>query len=467
MIKSNSKKYIILFLSIIVVFFMFPLAPREYNYTYCLTCFFIFIINIYFFFKIQIERLGIFNFHTFFVVSYFFMHIFYLSFVYPIDPTLFFIFEFGFNKSVVCKAQIISVIGILFYILAVYIFSSNNINYKSSNLFSTISITKKQLKIVLIITIISFVTYIYVRGLNSFFSKYEDNLENLQKVVEGGFLSFLTSFFYIMIFILICFTFIYIRKNNYNSLSQMLIKNKVTCILLGCILFLYFISGSRTLILRIGLCILCFYSIYIKRLPGLFFISLFFCGLIFLGVLSRVRTSEDKVESILTTVKSESLLGYTMDLVSINRNAFLAIDEVEKNGYSYGLTFSKGFFSFLPYYPAIANSFDLSQSDIDSEVFFQEKTSINFSPGSSIVGDLYLSGGLFTTILGLFFLGYFISLAEKRSVKSIYWLYIYGILLSASFIYPRFGYFFLMRTFIWGLILIFLFKNLTMQKRFS
>lgn len=453
-------RFILLYLlvSIVVALAMYFSAPRGYDYTYSLVCFFIFASNSLIFLKVQVERVGLLNFHLFFFISFFFMKIIYLVYVYPIDPEYFFIFQFGFNEDVLCKSLIISTIASLSYILSVYCCSTGTGKLDFTNAFSSIVISKTKIRLILLVTTICFILFILVRGVSSFFVSYEESVESIGEAAEGGLLSPIVSLFQIMVFVLITYNFIKI-KQEYTTLRNAFKANKATIILLSILLFLYLISGSRSLLVKILLSVGCLYSIYIKRISGLLFFITFILGFFLLGILSRTRAADDKLGAVTNFTESSSAIDIAMDLIIVNRNVFLAIDEVERNGYSYGLKASKAFFSFFPYYPVVAGNLGLKQSDIESESFFQEETNIPYSPGSSIIGDLYMILGLPSVILGMILLGYFVSKAEQKANSSLYWMYVYIILLGASLLYPRFGYFFLSRFMIWGIVIIFLIEH--------
>lgn len=447
--------FLYLILSIFASICMYIYVPVKYNFQFNLIGSIIFLTNVVLFLKIQIEKFGLLNFHLFFLIAYFFMNIIYIVYIYPIDPEYFFIFQFGFNDNVLNKSLIISVIGALFYIFSVYVFSTKKVDKD----FSGIPVSKTKLQLILIITTICFVLFVLVRGISSFFMSYKESVESIQEGVEGGLLSPIVSLFQVMFFILITYNFITI-KNNYKNAFQVLFDNKVTILLTLIILFLYLVSGSRSLVVKILLTLGCLFSIYFKRLSGFIFIVGLVLGIFTLGVMSRTRATDNKMDALSSVVENSSPIDFAMDLIIVNRNVFLAVDEVERHGYSYGLRSSKAFFSFFPYFPVVAANLGLSQSDIESESFFQEETNIPYSPGSTLIGDLYMSFGIYSVISGMFLLGWFVSFAEKRSNHNIYFLYLYITLLGVSLLYPRFGFFFLSRFIVWGCVMIYFIQSI-------
>lgn len=212
------------------------------------------------------------------------------------------------------------------------------------------------------------------------------------------------------------------------------------------------------MVIQLGLTIVCLYSLYIKRISGKVFLVFFLCAFFVLGMTSRIRkesSSDGKKDAVKGFLEDSRPIDFAMDFVIVNRNLYMAVDEVEKNGFSYGMKTSKSLFAFFPYYPAfMKNVFELEPKEIDAEIYFSEETNVNFSVGNHLVGDLYMILGIPAVILGMMLLGWFVCLCERNASKSIYWFYVYTVLLSASVLYPRFSIFFLSRNIIWGLIMI-------------
>lgn len=436
-------------MSWIISIILFAFVPDSYNYEYCLTCFTLFAVNAVIFLRMQIKLSGWLNFHLFFVISFLLINLFYPIVIYPINPKYFFIFEHDFNYDVINKATAIATIGILSYFIAVYLFASKS-ELRKEDAFYNISITPTQTNIIMFITAITFGLYVIIRGPASFFLPYSALIETLE---NSPLMSPLISIFQCGLFVLIAFKLVEFKRSGM-TIIQMIKSNKITVILIAVILLLYFIGGSRTLVFKIVTSIACLFSLYIKRISGTFLLVAFFCAFVVFGIMSRTRDSDNTMDVVETFVQDRRFIDLTMDFVIVNRNLYLAVEEVDKNGYSYGLQSSKSFFSFLPFYPALVHQFGLEQEDIDAETFYTNSTRVSFSVGSNMIGNLYLAFGLLGIVLGMFLLGYIISLCQHKAGYNIYWLYSYTIFISYSLIYPRFDIFVFSRTLIWGLVII-------------
>lgn len=438
-----------LILCFFVAIILLLIAPIGYSNTYNLICLSVFLLSSIFFLRKQVIRQGWLNFHLPFVVSFFFTSIVYPVFLYPVDPEYFFIFAFGYNYDLISKSLAISLIAIISYYISVYLFSS-----KISFSLSKISFSPNEPKLVLPLTILAFILYMLQIGVSSFFSGYSEVLNSMK---DNSLISPLLSILTCLLFMLISYKIVEYEQQ-YKSFKSFAKSNMLPLILILTIIILYLIGGSRTLVIQLGLTIVCLYSLYIKRISGKVFLVFFLCAFFVLGMTSRIRkesSSDGKKDAVKGFLEDSRPIDFAMDFVIVNRNLYMAVDEVEKNGFSYGMKTSKSLFAFFPYYPAfMKNVFELEPKEIDAEIYFSEETNVNFSVGNHLVGDLYMILGIPAVILGMMLLGWFVCLCERNASKSIYWFYVYTVLLSASVLYPRFSIFFLSRNIIWGLIMI-------------
>lgn len=443
------------FISLLISLFFYFIAPKMYDYTFCLLCFFLFLINSVIFVRWQIKRLGLLNFHVFFLISYFFINIFYAIFVYPIDPQYFFIFQYGFDDTVICKSLALAVFAIQTYFLVVYSFSSGKIfDLEKSILFSE---NKKKNIIFIFVFIFILLFFLLGQGFNSFSNSYVGGGID---AIDNPLYSPLLSFFEILLLLIISFLYLKIPQQKKNVLFDFLKANIKVLAILITIAFIFLLLGSRTLAIKIILPLVCLYSLYVKRVSGKIFILGLLLGVILMGTISRSRVSDDKIDAINSFVTDGSAIDLAMDLVIVNRNLLLAVEDVNKNGVSFGIRSSKSFFSFFPYYPPLASKFGLGQKDIDSEVFFTDISNVSgFSVGSNMIGDLYMILGLPSVFLGMILFAIFISIIEIKSRDNLYWLYIYSLILSFSILFSRFNFFFISRSLIWGIVVIYLMNN--------
>ena len=116
--------------------------------------------------------------------------------------------------------------------------------------------------------------------------------------------------------------------------------------------------------------------------------------------------------------------------------------------------------SIIPYGNTILNNaFNLSEEDTHSGykntmITFKYDRTISSKEqfiglGTNLIGDIYLSFGLFGVISLMSLLGYLIAKSDNLKYQSFVWLMFYGMFFMNAIYYPRSEYFNLMRIFGW------------------
>lgn len=441
--KINVKVLFFL-LATIISFFLYVYSPNYYDYDWCVCCMLIYVMTFLYLLRIKKKR-NYFDFENIFLVSCFFIYFSYPCFVYPINPQMFFMFDFAFNHDIITKSTSLALLGLECFILgSVYVYTKYGEKYNCENI--TIFKTKKLIFILFLFFIVFFATT-YEFFLSS--SSYEgENLPGVSVYISVIYLSLLTNC------IVLEFRNLYVSKkeNVSYSISKWLIFIALFTVLA------YLHSGGRSVPIYIVFSILTCYSIYYKPFGIKRFLISLMVGasvLSFIGMTRSVSLDEN------TDFRGDNpILKMTMDLVINARTLYVCVDYVQNNGIFYGKTMLVTFLSFIPFSQRILLALDIiDTSEASSGMFF---TALDFSKestfgvGSNIIADIFLSLGLFGVIVLMFILGYFQMLCQYFFYrKNMKWVLCYVVLISYSLYMSRGEYFYPLKHIFWT-ILVFL-----------
>ena len=147
-----------------------------------------------------------------------------------------------------------------------------------------------------------------------------------------------------------------------------------------------------------------------------------------------------------------------LDLIINNRNLYVLMEFVDDFGYVYFINNVYNSISFLPFNSKIIDMLNiptfLQQGNFPTYLEFGNNPS--FGLGTNMVGEAYLSFGIFGVFVTFFGLGWFVKYIKIRSYSNIYYYVLFFSLLSMAVILPRTASLPNSRYFIWPLILVFL-----------
>ncbi len=157
-------------------------------------------------------------------------------------------------------------------------------------------------------------------------------------------------------------------------------------------------------------------------------------------------------------IEITSFADIVMDLVVNNRNTFIAVDYVDKNGITWGVSMLSNVVAPIPFLQQIIyNVFNLTPDMGASSLLITKLTLGNVGSlgmGTNIIADLYIAFGVGGVVIMMFVLGYFISYLLGMVKKNSYALIAYAIMISYSVYLVRAEYFFFLRSLLWCMILM-------------
>mgnify|MGYP003400972338 FL=1 len=109
-IFKNSLRCFFLFCLLIISIFIYLIVPENYTLSYNIYYLIIFVLSVFIIFT---HEKNYFTFEYLFTISFFFIYYCYPVFIYPINKSRFFLFNYGFNSNVINKCTGLSTIGYL------------------------------------------------------------------------------------------------------------------------------------------------------------------------------------------------------------------------------------------------------------------------------------------------------------------------------------------------------------------
>ena len=420
-----SHKRLLIF-SFGVSIILFLLAPNYYLWGYNFICslLFLFIVIIYY---LYCKKNNFFDFDTIFIFSFFINNFVYPVFLYPINPQFFIMFSFNFNEDVITRATSLSLLGFSVYILG------RLKTYK--NVVSPGKYKKKRIKHYpfFYLSVIAFCLLIATGSLSYLRSIYEG---------ENGSITAFSKYIGVIYSPLIILTLVtdFFRQSKRNKLVKLNNLDKPMIVFIAIQAIAMLSTGRRGGVLSVFLVVIWLYSFYIKHITKSQFFSLATIGAALLSIIGilRVGGSTDNFR----------LADLFMDLIINNRNTFVAIDYVDREGITYGESMLACIFKIIPFISSpLHRIFNLNVTETSSSLLLTKETlgdDFSLGLGTSIIADLYLGFGSLGVIIFMYLLGVFIKYLESniRNNNNIYFIIIYAVMMSQSVFIVRSEYFF-------------------------
>lgn len=432
-------------------------APEKYSYEYCLIILIVFIISAVFYFATNRSSTGnAANFDFFFIFSYGMTNFIYPVFYKPFNSNVS-VFELPFNNNVINKSTAIAYLGFTFFVLGISVYKKIKIcaglkkeekpNFEVRPLF---------LRLIFIVGMVSFIGYIATGG-----------LAELQKAYSGvdGDLNTVGVFSY--------FNNIFVICANLLAIFVFLVKDKFTKIItfgfIAVCSLLMLTTGSRTLVLGLGLILIGSYGRFVGRIPIFRMIFFLLIGSFFMAFVQMSRGTEFSNDSWASqagkNVVIESPLDIFMDMIMNNRNLYVLTDFADKFGNVFFLNAVSDITSPIPgLFSYILNLTNLPQEVLSGGAL---PTFLEFGPrsdwglGTNLVGEAYVGFSYFGVCIIMFLLGYLVKKTYQNSAKNIYAFVMYSLLLSHAIFFPRAFYLYQPRTVVWSFIIIYSLTLLT------
>lgn len=412
----------------LVSLLLYAVTPNVYSYEINALAGILLVISIVLYFKIK-RVSNIFCFDTLFLLAFCITFFVYPIFLYPINPKYFALLSYPFNEDVITRATVLSLVGANSYMFGNLMFKQKNVYQQPIASFS-----KKipDLKIFVLLLYVSFAAFVALGGITYYKDLYQGN-ENNSSTLFGYFNIIVRS----CVIISIAIQFIRLKKTDCKVSNNRISKSLFLFIALYSVLILS--TGARGAILNVWLVLIWSYTYYIRHLKLLQFVALIFAGALVLSLVGLYRGG--------FSVEGFRFWDLFMDLIINNRNTFVAIDYVDRNGVTYGESMLGVVLRAVPFFSGIVhNLFDLDPNKTVSSMILTVETlgeDPDFGLGTSIIADLYLAFGTVGVIFFMYVLGYFIRYLEYRIQNyHIYSILIYATLISYSVFMVRGEFFF-------------------------
>lgn len=453
--------FITLFISIILYLF----APNHYSYGYCLIVFSVFVVSSIWHIK-RSSYGNYLNFHTLFLVSYFFSNYAYPVFLFPNNRDAIYFFHYTFDTSRICISIALSLIGSSAFIFGSYIMRTRKIVTDISG--STYNYNK-YVPILKGLSYIFFVLFLFFVG-RDFYRGYFNSESESSNYFIIGFQTFVS-----LSVIVIC----YINKNRYSGKLFDFLKRFKIPFLLFLLVFIsfFFFQGNRGPALQLLLIIATGYSLYVKRVPFRTFIISIIIGMFLMTFISAARVTKESgyegdnsiisfVERGMNGVRFTSFMDLGSELINVNRDLYFALDHVDKNGVNYGRTMLSYIPAVIPGFGSyIVNLFDLDRNSLTSSALITTMVlgkNANWGLGTHMIGDIYMSFGVVGILVFMILFGYFNTRFQLYAIytRNIYYAIAYLISVSYSVYYPRASCLISFRYILWPILIMALFKYL-------
>lgn len=441
----------LIFALVSLVLFFF--APQNFSYGFCASVAVFFVAQnvLYFIFD---ERKNILGFEFFFALSFGITNFIYPIIYYPTTEGGLWIFELPYNHAIISKATAIAYVGYTFFMLGITKLVRLDRERPEKPDFR---FNMNQFLLFFIITVVSFALYLGFGGWKAIQNVYSGSGD----IREVGIYSYFNNLFSIACYLMAIFVF---------KLDKQ--KTAFYLIVLFFCMFVILASGSRALVLGLGLIIVVGFNNHVKKfsLLQVTLITLFGVLLMFFVVKVRsIRFDAEQWMNILANLKVSNFFDIFSDLVMNNRNLYVLMDY----GDTHNLTFFHGMLTdiFSPI-PGMTGKLVqwtncpielISGGTLPTYLAFGADSS--FGLGTNMVGEAYRSFALLGVLFFCFAIGYVIKAAFFASRYNIYAYVLYYLFVSHAVMFPRAPILFNLRTVVWSLLLVFIVRFVTRPER--
>ena len=432
-------------------------APNTYDYGFCVLVLVLFLLNvIYYFVSKQTVSGNVANFDFFFIFSYGMTNFIYPVFYKPNNPN-YTVFELPFNDNVISKSTAIAYLGFTFFVLGICNYRKLKIKKAKTNNKPLFKINSLFIKSIFLVAILSFIGYVATGGLTVIQKVYSSG--DGGKLTEVGVYSYFNNVFVICANLLAIFVFLIKDK-----------KTKITAfafiIICGVIMLT---TGSRTLILGLGLILIVSYGTFVRRITMPVMILFILIGSFFMTVIQTTRTQEFSSKSWSSSasknVEIESPFDIFNDLIINNRNLYVLVDFADEHQNVFFLSAISDLTSPIPgLFRYVSDSMNVPKELIsggDLPTFLELGPNSDWGLGTNLVGETYVGYSYFGVCIILFLWGFAVRKSYDASENNIYAFVIYFLLVSHAIFFPRAFYLYQPRTVVWSLLLVFILLKIT------
>lgn len=417
------------------------LAPKGYDYSFIILLFSLFCFQFFIYLR-RHKKEQLINFHVLFLLSSFIVVYLYPIFIHPTG--------ISFIRHL-CDGHINKGTALAQASISAFLFGVSLINnkYKSYNKIADKTFKEPKILILLLyISIISTVMY-YIPLIGTAYGAINKN-DTLVSLV------------------LILFTILIIVQSHNNkliidSLSDFIRVNRnyVLAIMFLCVILL--VVGIRFAVLSILLVVLLSYISYSNKINYKLIIGAGALVLLTFFVVMITRNGGDMTDYNISTDNGLPRIFYMLsDLIGISNNLYAGIEYVENNGILYGSSIIPQVFAPIPFLPTLLTEFMYGTNTtaqttqfILSDYLGTVSAQHTYFVGTNCFIDIYMNFGFLLTIIAFTLFGYFVQKIHQQKDYSIYYQYIYFILVSDAIFMTRGTLYSCYRPIVWGLVIIY------------
>lgn len=215
---------------------------------------------------------------------------------------------------------------------------------------------------------------------------------------------------------------------------------------------LLYLSGNRNEMLLILLPLVVGYTIYVKKIPNRKLVIGGVVGIILMAIAGMTRQEEVSISG-----SQLGLLSFTRDFADLGYNTDYLINYTDKNNPIYLRGTLGSLLSGIPYVGSVILQVINYKWPTASATLCTESVVAGAGLGTSLIGDLYYTGGFVWVVFFMFFLGYVMSrLYHADERLNIYWLVFYSYMVANAIYYVRSSWIFPVTVIEYALIIILL-----------
>lgn len=452
-ILEHGKSQLILKLNISILPFVllalvsvivYSCAPDSYWFEYDCYCGIQYVLSVFLFLKLK-KKNNYFDFDTIFLIAFFCTFFIYPIFLYPVNPRYFAIFNYGFDENVISKCTALALVGSQMYILGSMLFTYST-KGREERKYTVEFLPDRG---IILLTISFFILFLLLGGYTYYKNLYGGGDSSAQFQTNAAF-SYANILFQVFLVVSIMLEF---NKQLYNDKRKISIKllNKTFFVFI-CLYIPFLLStGTRgttmeTLLMLIGL-----YTLYYRPVKFKNFLILVLVGAFGMSLIAVIRGKG--------SFEINGFVDIFMDLIINNRNTFIAVDYVDQNGMSYGLSMLGYILKVVPFAQNMVFSLFGIESYLTNSALFLTVQTLGHNPtfglGTNIIADLYLAFGIGGVIICMFFAGYIVAKAQYMALRyHVYYMLLYTIFMSYAVYNVRAEFFFSFNMIVWSFCIV-------------
>lgn len=438
--KTLNQRLIFTILSIIALI-VYLFHPTKYVYSYNLYCMLMFLGSVVLFLIFK-KKKNYFDFDILFLTTCFFAFFAYPVLIYPIDPLYFFVFDLGYDRSVISQGTALSLLGLEVYM-------TGSIYYEKNTKESLSTISFYPIKSFTFITGLLLILFLAFGGYNFYVNLYSGI-----KSIKGGVFTYINILLITFLMVSICMQYTNLLYKDPQRLKMKYVY-KPFIFLIGSYVIIILSTGSRTVPLQVVLAILGIYTLVYKPFSlkkTAIFIGI---GVLVLASITYARMGNGEISNIYDAF---------MDIIIVNRNTFAAIEYVNNHDYTLGSSMLSYLLQPIPFGQSIVISiFNLDSNYISSAALLTTEAlgeTRSLGLGTNIIADIYLSFGAVGVIVFLFFAGWFVAKSKHLALYKTNYMIIYTVLVANSVFLVRAEFFYCLQEILWSLIIFYFTKPL-------